>query len=72
MPEQALQGAGLPLSTILPNATASPAKGYMTNWPYAIPHWVTTSNFIPTIGNPNDSDLSGHDDTFVIFKEVCF
>jgi len=28
---------------------------------YAIIHWVTLSNFIPTCGNPNDSDLSGHE-----------
>ena len=27
----------------------------------AITHWITTSNFIPIIGNPNDSDLSGHE-----------
>jgi hypothetical protein len=54
------------LAPFSPNATASPAKGYMANRPYAITHWVTTSNFIPPRGNPNDSDLSGHDHPFVM------
>jgi hypothetical protein len=66
MPEQALQKLDY-VSTILPNATASPAKGYMTNRPYAITHWVTTSNFIPIIGNPNGSDLSGHEHEIVSY-----
>ena len=33
---------------------------------YAITHWVTTSNFIPPRGNPNDSDLSGHENAIVM------
>jgi len=36
---------------------------------YAIIHWVTISNFIPLCGNPNDSDLSGHEHAFVILLQ---
>lgn len=32
---------------------------------YAVTHWVTSSNFIPIIGNPNGSDLSGHEHTLL-------
>jgi hypothetical protein len=31
-----------------------------------ITYWVTSSNFIPLNGNPNDSDLSGHEYAIVM------